>query len=115
LKNAHGGQYIVTTVQGSVTRVDREPAVMAVLAIAGTFARPVRPADQLTRQGNAAASVARARAGGRACLVCGERARCATTATRRLDPGAGAVWIDLCRRHYWQLFHELVVHAAQRG
>jgi hypothetical protein len=82
--------------------------VLPALAIAGAFAPPVRRADTITPAANAAATVHRARAGRRACLVCNERARCATTATRRLDP-ARAVWIDLCRAHYWQLVDELLV------
>ena len=92
-----------------MARVD---TVLAVLAICGTFAPPVRRADRLTPAANAAATAARSRDGGRACLVCGERARRATTATRRNDPGRAAVWIDLCRPHYWQLVDELLVHAG---
>lgn len=92
-----------------MARVD---TVLAVLNVAGAFAPPVRRADRLTLAGAAAATTARSQAGvGRACLVCGERARRATTASHRRDPGR-AVWIDLCRRHYWQLVDELIVHAG---
>lgn len=86
--------------------MEHEHTVLAVLAVAGTFAPAVRRADLLTRPGNAAATTARARRGGHACLICNERARCATTASRRGEPGR-AVWIDLCRGHYWQLVDEL--------
>lgn len=91
--------------------VDTAPSVLDMLNIAGAFAPRVRRADLLTRAGNAAATVARSGAGGRFCLICGERARRATTATRRDGP-ARAVWIDLCREHYWQLVDELAVHGA---